>query len=89
MTLNATDIILNDDLDCNYMNINEFKKSREKGREELSNKMTEIFKHYDPVAIHQFGSGVTGYKDVFSDLDFWITFQNGQVKEMVEKVFWI
>lgn len=53
------------------------------GREKLLEKILEIFKDLAPVAIHQFGSGATGYKDEWSDLDIWVTFKDERMVEIL------
>lgn len=65
------------------MTLQEFKKRRIKGRERLLQKILEVFKELTPVAIHQFGSGAYGYKDEFSDLDIWITFEDNKIEQVV------
>ncbi|MDO8610817.1 MAG: nucleotidyltransferase domain-containing protein [bacterium] len=67
------------------MNLEEYKKNKIKGRKILHNKILETFKSLKPVSIHQFGSGVNGYRDEFSDLDIWITFDDDVVDEIVNK----
>lgn len=72
------------------MDKEEFKQKRIEGRKELLEKIIEIFKKLNPVAIHQFGSGASGYKDEFSDIDIWVTFKDDQIDEIVkqrEKIF--
>lgn len=66
------------------MELAEFKREKIEGREELFHKIIDRFKELDPVAIHQFGSGRYGYQDEFSDFDFWITFPDERIKEIVE-----
>lgn len=66
------------------MNLAEFKKIRVEGREELLKGILEVFKHFKPIKVHQFGSGKIGYKDEFSDLDLWFTFTNNQIKTVVK-----
>lgn len=67
------------------MNLKEFKKNKILGREILHNKILETFKSLNPVAIHQFGSGINGYRDEFSDMDIWITFEDKVIDEVVRK----
>lgn len=67
------------------MNLEEFKKEKTAGREILFSKILETFKGLNPIAIHQFGSGINNYRDEFSDLDLWITFPDEIIKEMVDK----
>ena len=72
------------------MNLDHFKQNRIKGRDILQQKIVEVFKNLNPVAIHQFGSGSYGYKDEFSDLDIWVTFDDkdiGQIILMQDKIF--
>ena len=60
------------------------------GRGKLLKKIVETFEDLNPVAIHQFGSGASGYKDEFSDLDLWITFKKEKIDEVLkqqEKIF--
>lgn len=66
------------------MTSEEFKKNRIEGREKLLGKILEVFKEYQPVSIHQFGSGATDYKDEFSDLDLWITFKDSEIKTILK-----
>ncbi len=54
-------------------------------REKLLQKIIQIFKDIHPVAIHQFGSGATGYRDEWSDLDIWITFKDDQMGDILKK----
>ncbi|MDO8619308.1 MAG: hypothetical protein Q7R49_05190 [Candidatus Daviesbacteria bacterium] len=67
------------------MDQEDFKKNKILGREILHNKILEVFKSYNPVAIHQFGSGVNGYRDEFSDMDIWVTFEDEVIDEIVSK----
>lgn len=66
------------------MKLDEFKKQKIAGREELFQKIMETFKSLNPVAIHQFGSGRYGYQDEFSDFDLWITFSDDKIGEIVQ-----
>ncbi len=66
------------------MKLAEFRKTRVEGREELLKKILEVFKHFKPIKIQQFGSGKGGYKDEFSDIDLWITFEEDQIKSVVK-----
>src|SRR3989344_39580 len=66
------------------MNLEEFKKARVQGREELLSKIVEVFGKFKPVAIHQFGSGATSYKDEFSDLDIWFTFADEEIEAVIK-----
>ncbi|MDO8608947.1 MAG: hypothetical protein Q7R95_00205, partial [bacterium] len=67
------------------MNLDDYKKNKIKGREILHNKILETFKNLKPVSIHQFGSGINGYRDEFSDLDMWITFEDDVIDGIVNK----
>lgn len=64
----------------------EFIKRRIEGRKELQEKIINTFKSLHPFAIHQFGSGTTGFKDEFSDLDFWITFKDEEIESILKKL---
>lgn len=66
------------------MNLEEFKKARVQGREELLSKIIEVFSKFKPVAIYQFGSGAVNYKDEFSDLDIWFTFKDGEIGSIIK-----
>lgn len=66
------------------MNLEDFKKARVQGREELLSKIVEVFGKFKPIAIYQFGSGASGYKDEFSDLDIWFTFADGGIEVVVK-----
>ncbi len=68
------------------MNIKEFKKYRIEGRKKLLSKILEVFKKLNPVAIHQFGSGATDYKDEFSDIDILITFKDSEIENVLPKL---
>lgn len=63
----------------------EFKKEKIEGREKLLEKIIEAFKEFEPVAIHQFGSGKEDYRDEFSDLDLWITLPEDQYENYLKK----
>lgn len=67
------------------MKLDKFKKEKISGRENLFKQIIKTFKGLDPIAIHQFGSGINNYRDEFSDLDLWITFPDEVIKEMVDK----
>lgn len=72
------------------MNRVEFRQKRIEGRTHLLELITKIFKLFNPVAIHQFGSGPNGYKDEFSDIDIWITFKDdyiGNILNQLGKIF--
>lgn len=66
--------------------IDEFRKKRVLGREIILKRIIESFKNDDIIAIHQFGSGVGGFRDEFSDIDIWITIKDDKVKETVSKL---
>lgn len=68
------------------MDREEFRQKRIEGRKQLSEKIVDAFKSLHPVAIHQFGSGVNGFKDEFSDIDIWITFKYGEIENVVKKL---
>lgn len=66
------------------MNLAEFKKTRIEGRKRLLIKILKIFKQFKPTVIYQFGSGASGYKDEFSDLDIWITFPENEISTVLK-----
>lgn len=66
--------------------IEEFKQKRIEGRKQLLEKIVTTFKSLHPYAIHQFGSGATGFKDEFSDIDIWITFKDSEIKDILSKL---
>lgn len=68
------------------MNIEEFRRNRYEGRRQLLEKIIATFKSLDPEAIHQFGSGSTGFKDEFSDIDIWITFKDSKINNILPKL---
>lgn len=68
------------------MNKDEFKQSLIEGRKQLLDKIIDTFKSLNPVAIHQFGSGTTGFKDEFSDLDIWVTFKDDEAESVILKL---
>lgn len=68
------------------MDIEEFKQKRIEGRRQFLEKIIDTFKSLDPVAIHQFGSGSTGFRDEFSDIDIWITFKDSKIKKILTKL---
>lgn len=68
------------------MKLEEFKQKRIEGRRQLLEKIIDIFKSLDPVAIHQFGSGPKGFKDEFSDIDIWITFKDAEIEKVLENL---
>ena len=45
------------------MNGEEFRQKKIEGRKQLLEKIIDTFKSLHPVAIYQFGSGTTGFKD--------------------------
>lgn len=65
------------------MGIEEFKQKRIEGRKRLLEKIVSTFRSMHPYAIHQFGSGATGFKDEFSDIDIWITFKDSEIKNIL------
>lgn len=68
------------------MDLYNFKRARIEGREQLLHKILESFKPFKPTAIHQFGSGASGYKDEFSDIDIWITFKDSKIENVLPKL---
>lgn len=68
------------------MNIEEFKQKRIEGRKQLLEKIIDTFKSSHPVAIHLFGSGQTGFKDEFSDIDIWITFEDNKINDILKQL---
>lgn len=66
------------------MNIYEFRSSRINGREKLLNKILDVFLELKPVAIYQFGSGASNYKDEFSDLDIWVVFNDEKIENIIK-----
>lgn len=68
------------------MNREEFRQKRIEGRRQLLEKIIDTFKSSHPVSIHQFGSGVNGFKDEFSDLDIWITFKDDEIENIAKKL---
>lgn len=66
------------------MDLQTFKKQKIEGREILFQKIIETLKSFDPVAIHQFGSGRYGYQDEFSDFDLWVTFPDDKIAGIVQ-----
>ncbi len=68
------------------MNIEEFKHKRVEGRRQLLEKIVETFESFEPVAIHQFGSGTKGFNDEFSDIDIWITFQDDEIESILQEI---
>src|SRR3989344_8779070 len=68
------------------MNREEFRRRRIEGRKKLLENIINAFKSLHPVAIHQFGSSVNGFKDEFSDIDIWITFKDDEVENVVKKL---
>src|SRR5436190_740380 len=67
------------------MNLREFRELKIKGRETLRQKIVKTFSGLGAIAIHQFGSGIIGYRDEVSDMDIWITFLDDTVGEMINK----
>lgn len=73
-----------------FMDIEEFKLNRIEGRKRLLEKIVDTLKSQHPYAIHIFGSGTTGFKDEFSDIDIWVTFEDdktGDVLKNLNKIF--
>lgn len=68
------------------MDREEFRQKRIEGRKQLLEKIVDTFKSLHPVAIHQFGSGVNGFKDEFSDIDIWITFKDDEIENVLKKL---
>lgn len=68
------------------MDKEEFRQKRIKGRKELLEKIIDTFKSLHPVAIHQFGSGVAGFKDEFSDIDIWITYEDNKINDVLSQL---
>jgi predicted nucleotidyltransferase len=68
------------------MNREEFRRKRIEGRKKLLEKIIDVFKSLHPVAIHEFGSGTTGFKDEFSDIDIWITFKDDEIEDVVKNL---
>lgn len=68
------------------MDKEEFKQKRIEGRKQLLEKIIDTFKSMHPYAIHQFGSGPTGFKDEFSDIDIWITFKDSEIENVLPKL---
>ncbi len=63
-----------------------FKQKRILERQKLLEKIIDTFTALDPYAIHLFGSGGTEFKDEFSDIDIWITFEDNQIKAILKKL---
>ncbi len=68
------------------MDREEFRQKRIECRKQLLEKIIDTFKSLHPVAIHQFGSGTTGFKDEFSDIDIWITYEDDKVDDMLKQL---
>lgn len=68
------------------MNKEKFKQKRIEGRKLLLEKIVNTFKALDPVAIYQFGSGTKGFKDEFSDIDIWVTFEDNKVDDILKRL---
>lgn len=62
------------------MSNSDFLKRRAENREKLLAKIVKEFQTLDPATIHLFGSGVNGFKDEFSDIDIWVTIDDGKLK---------
>lgn len=67
------------------MDLDEFKSKKVKDRQFLAHELLQKIKDLNPVAIHQFGSGTKGYRDEFSDMDIWVTFEDKVIDEAVGK----
>lgn len=65
------------------MELAEFRQEKIVGREKLTSRIMDTLKKEHPVAIHQFGSGVKGYKDELSDMDMWVTFEDSVIDDVV------
>ncbi len=68
------------------MDKEEFRLNNIEGRQQLLEKIIDTFKFLDPVAIHLFGSGSTGFRDEFSDIDIWITFKDSAIEDILSKL---
>lgn len=68
------------------MDIEEFRQKRIEGRKQILEKIIDTFKSLHPVAIHQFGSGTTGFRDEFSDIDIWITFKDSEIENILTRL---
>lgn len=68
------------------MDREEFKQNMIEGRKQLLEKIVDTFKSLNPIAIHQFGSGSTGFRDEFSDLDIWVTFKDSEIEYVLPKL---
>lgn len=68
------------------MNREEFRQKRIEGRKQLLEKIIDTFKFLHPVAIYQFGSGTTGFKDEFSDIDIWITYEDNKIDDVLKQL---
>lgn len=60
-----------------------FKEKRILERQKLLDKIIARFTALDPYAIHLFGSGGTDFRDEFSDIDIWITFEDDRVEAVL------
>lgn len=63
-----------------------FKRKKIEGRKELLGRILNAFELCKPFAIHLFGSGAEGFRDEFSDIDIWITFQDDEIQEKLKKL---
>lgn len=68
------------------MNREIFKQKRILERQKLLTKIIATFSALDPYAIHLFGSGTAEFRDEFSDIDIWITFEDDQIKAILKKL---
>ncbi len=67
----------------NVESLEDFKNSKNQGREEIYHTAIEVLKGLEPLALHQFGSGGKGTSDEFSDLDFFVTLEDKCFEEVV------
>lgn len=67
------------------MDRTKFREEKIEGREILHKNILNTLKLLNPVAIHQFGSGVNGYRDEFSDMDIWVTFRESELGDIIQK----
>lgn len=68
------------------MDREKFRQKKIEGRKQLLEKIIDTFKSSHPVAIHQFGSGTTGFKDEFSDIDIWITYEDNKINDVLKQL---
>lgn len=67
------------------MELTEFRQKKVEGREKLTKRIMDVLKEENPIAIHQFGSGVNGYKDELSDMDMWATFDDSVIDDIISR----